>query len=69
VGGGVIANKLLRQTLVDSLPQTKVLIPNMKLTTDNAVMIGVAGYLKINRPDSTYSTDLKAQGGMQLTKN
>jgi N6-L-threonylcarbamoyladenine synthase len=69
VGGGVIANKLLRQTLVDSLPQTKVLIPNMKLTTDNAVMIGVAGYLKINRPDSTYSTNLKAQGSMQLTKN
>ncbi|MEI7513619.1 MAG: tRNA (adenosine(37)-N6)-threonylcarbamoyltransferase complex transferase subunit TsaD [bacterium] len=69
VGGGVIANKLLRQTLVDSLPQTKVLIPNMKLTTDNAVMIGVAGYLKINRSNSAYSTDLKAQGGMQLTKN
>ncbi len=69
VGGGVIANKLLRETLIKSLPQTKVLIPNMKLTTDNAVMIGVAGYLKINRPNSEYSTNLRAQGGMSLTKN
>jgi len=69
VGGGVIANKLLRKTLVESLPQTKVFIPNMKFTTDNATMIGVAGYLKINRSNSTYSTDLRAQGGMRLTKN
>jgi tRNA A37 threonylcarbamoyltransferase TsaD len=69
VGGGVIANKLLRKTLVESLPDTKVLIPNMKFTTDNATMIGVAGYLKINRSNSTYSTDLRAQGGMRLTKN
>jgi N6-L-threonylcarbamoyladenine synthase len=69
VGGGVIANKPLRKTLVDSLPQTKVLIPNIKLTTDNATMIGVAGYLKINRSNSTYSTDLRAQGGMSLGKN
>ena len=69
VGGGVIANKVLRKTLIDTLPETKVLIPNMKLTTDNATMIGVAGYLKINRSNTEYSTDLKAQGGMQLTKN
>jgi tRNA A37 threonylcarbamoyltransferase TsaD len=69
VGGGVIANKLLRKTLVESLSDTKVFIPNMKFTTDNATMIGVAGYLKINRSNSTYSTDLRAQGGMRLTKN
>jgi len=69
VGGGVIANKVLRKALFDSLPQTKVLIPDMKLTTDNATMIGVAGYLKINRSNEGYSTDLRAQGGMRLTKN
>jgi N6-L-threonylcarbamoyladenine synthase len=69
VGGGVIANKLLRKTLIDSIPQAKVLIPNMKLTTDNGTMIGVAGYLKISRSDEGYSTNLKAQGGMKLTNN
>ncbi len=69
VGGGVIANKLLRKTLVDSLPHTKVLIPEMKLTTDNATMIGVAGYMEISRSNKGFSTNLRAQGGMQLTKN
>lgn len=69
VGGGVIANKILRKVLLDSLPQTKVLIPDMKLTTDNATMIGVAGYLKINRSNEGYSKNLRAQGAMRLTKN
>jgi N6-L-threonylcarbamoyladenine synthase len=69
VGGGVIANKLIRKTLIESLNQTKVLLPDINLTTDNATMIGVAGYLKINRPNEGYSTDLKAQGAMTLTNN
>ncbi len=69
VGGGVIANKKLQKSLIESLPQTKVLIPNKNFTTDNATMIGVAGYLKINRSDKAYSTDLRAQGAMTLTTN
>jgi N6-L-threonylcarbamoyladenine synthase len=69
VGGGVIANKKLQKSLIESLPQTKVLIPNKNFTTDNATMIGVAGYLKINRSDKAYSTNLRAQGAMLLTKN
>ncbi len=69
VGGGVIANKKLKETLLESLPHTRVLIPNKNLTTDNATMIGVAGYMKINRSNNAFSNKLKAQGAMTLTKN
>ena len=68
VGGGVIANKKLREDLLKNLPDINVLIPHNSLTTDNATMIGVAGYLRINRSNKGYSKDLHAQGGMTLTK-
>ena len=66
VGGGVIANKKLRNALKQALPNVKVLIPDMKLTTDNATMIGVAGYLKIKRSTESFSKDLRAQGSIVL---
>ena len=68
VGGGVIANKKLRNALTQALPDTKVLIPDMKLTTDNATMIGIAGYLKINRSTDAFSKDFKARGSLSLDK-
>ena len=68
VGGGVIANKKLRNALTQALPDTKVLIPDMKLTTDNATMIGIAGYLKIKRSTEPFSKDFKASGSLVLDK-
>lgn len=68
VGGGVIANKKLRNTLTQALPDIRVYIPDMKLTTDNATMIGVAGYLKIKRSDQAFSNNLRAQGSLLLDK-
>ena len=69
VGGGVIANKKLRTSLVQELSDTKIFIPDMKLTTDNATMIGIAGYLKINRSTKAFSNDINAQGSQTLDKH
>ncbi|MEK7066217.1 MAG: ROK family protein, partial [Patescibacteria group bacterium] len=49
IGGGVIANKKIRETFqkfVGDLPKTKLLIPHLKYSTDNATMIGIAGYFR-----------------------
>ena len=49
LGGGVAANKELRlqmkKTVKDELSSTALYLPPSKLTTDNAAMIGAAGYL------------------------
>jgi N6-L-threonylcarbamoyladenine synthase len=50
LGGGVIANTHIRaafEILVKDYSETKLLIPNIKDSTDNAVMIAAAGYLHI----------------------
>ncbi len=51
LGGGVSANNNLKQQLTSKvkkeLKQTKILIPEIKLTGDNALMIALAAYYKI----------------------
>ena len=53
LGGGVAANSLLRQTLasavLDELRATKLLIPDMTYTGDNAAMIAAAAYFEGRR--------------------
>ena len=48
LGGGVAANKKLREELgskvKDKLERVELLVPEIKLTGDNAAMIAVAGY-------------------------
>ncbi len=46
LSGGVSANKLLRQRLVEIGEKNKItaIIPELKYTTDNAAMIAIAGY-------------------------
>jgi len=49
LGGGVIANHHLRQTfqsLGSRSTKLEILMPELEFATDNAVMIGVAGYLR-----------------------
>lgn len=64
VGGGVIANKLLREKLLELT--VDVHIPNLKLTGDNATMISMAAYL--NTQEQTYSIapEIKAEGNLHL---
>ncbi len=53
LGGGVSANKQIRysfeKSFADNFPETKLFIPSQKLTTDNAIMIGLAGYFKSDK--------------------
>ncbi len=71
VGGGVAGNTHLRTTLTNTVkktfPKMKVYFPEKELATDNAFMIGIAGYFeylktkKGKRPGS-----LRAQGNLSL---
>lgn len=52
IGGGVIANKFLRDYLINNIKkwdkEIKVFIPEIKYSTDNAAMIGILAYYKIS---------------------
>jgi len=56
LGGGVSANKELRKQLAEKIatqiPNTKYLIPDTALSTDNALMIAVTGYFNKNKKTS-----------------
>lgn len=70
LGGGVVANERIRKTFKDLESENlSVLIPDIKYTGDNAVMIGIAGYFryldnKALNPDKT--NKIKADGNMRL---
>ncbi len=53
IGGGVSANKGLRNALLEwaEKEQINIFIPPFEYTTDNAAMIAVAGYLKYLKGD------------------
>ena len=71
LGGGVSANRSIRKAfqefIRDTYPEMALYIPSAEFTTDNAVMIGIAGYFRaLNKevwpPDSIY-----AQGSLKLS--
>lgn len=65
VGGGVAANKHLRRELKRALPKVKLLFPTLALARDNAVMIGMAGFLNyLECPKKKYK--IRANGGLRL---
>ena len=66
VGGGVSANKELRARLASEARalNISVLFPEKNLSTDNAIMIGLAGYFAKQVPLS--SKKLTAQGNLGL---
>ncbi len=53
VGGGVIANRNIRKELSklvhNEFPDVELFLPSNDLTTDNAVLIGLAGYFKARK--------------------
>lgn len=64
IGGGVIANKLIRDRFLElRTDNMEVLIPEKSLTTDNAVMIAMAGYLTHLNGEKI---ELKADGNLSL---
>lgn len=69
VGGGVIANQYIRTNLEHLAQQegVSVYFPSRELSTDNAVMIAVAGFLKSFRTDATINPHITAEGSMSLS--
>lgn len=69
LGGGVTANKKIRAafhtTVAKELPTATLYIPGHELSTDNGLMIGVAGFLRASKPKKT----IRAQGTMRLAKS
>jgi len=51
---------------VKELTSTALYLPSAKLTTDNAAMIGAAGYLRAVNSDFTKPEKLEAQGNLGL---
>lgn len=68
VGGGVIANKYIRENLSKIAEEKNIPahFPTTELSTDNAVMISIAGYLKSFRQKPEVCPDIKAEGNLIL---
>ena len=66
VGGGVAANKHLKSELAKSARVNKIplFFPDKTLTTDNALMIAIAGYF--GKPRGIDTKSFKASGNMNL---
>lgn len=71
IGGGVSANTHLQREigkLSEEFPEIKILFPSRELSTDNAVMIGLAGYVQAVLDPEKLSTNgnLKARGNLSF---
>jgi len=68
VGGGVIANTFIREqlTLVTEQQDIPVFFPTRDLSTDNAVMIAAAGFLKQLRTEPEIGLEIRASGNLSL---
>jgi len=64
IAGGVAANKGLRKKIDERINNVKVVIPEFQYCTDNAAMIGVAGYYQYMKNQET--DDMKLNGKSRL---
>ncbi|MEX0931764.1 MAG: tRNA (adenosine(37)-N6)-threonylcarbamoyltransferase complex transferase subunit TsaD [Candidatus Paceibacterota bacterium] len=73
VAGGVSANTKLKETFIEKLSTENItlLFPEKNLSTDNAVMIGLAGFIRsMNQGEEAYVPQeaLVANGNLDLTE-
>ncbi len=70
LGGGVSANKHIRRVFEKNIkehyPDASLRIPSPDLTTDNAVMIALAGFYRASRKEFADLETLKANGNLSL---
>lgn len=68
IGGGVSANTHVRRVFKENIskefPSVSLRIPAAALTTDNAIMIGLAGFYRAQRQE--FKTDIPANGTLSL---
>jgi N6-L-threonylcarbamoyladenine synthase len=71
ISGGVSANTHIRRVFKEKVnelyPDVSLRIPTPDLTTDNAVMIGLAGYFRALRSEFADLDTLKANGNLSLS--
>ena len=66
IAGGVAANKGLRKKISERITMVKVVVPEFKYCTDNAAMIGVAGYHQYLKQRTTDDMSLNGVSRMNL---
>jgi N6-L-threonylcarbamoyladenine synthase len=70
LGGGVSANRHIRRVFTEHIekefPGVSLRIPSADLTTDNAVMIALAGFYRAQRGDFADPVSLAANGNRSL---
>jgi N6-L-threonylcarbamoyladenine synthase len=68
IGGGVSANTHIRRTftakVAEEHPHIALRIPSAALTTDNAIMIALAGFYRASRKE--FVSDITANGNLSL---
>lgn len=68
IGGGVSANTHIRRVFAEQVaseyPEVSLRIPKGSLTTDNAIMIALAGFYRAKRKE--FATDIRANGNLSL---
>jgi N6-L-threonylcarbamoyladenine synthase len=70
IGGGVSANRHIRRTFTEQFDEEQagiaLRIPTPDLTTDNAVMIALAGFYRASRGEFAGLDTLRADGNRSL---
>jgi N6-L-threonylcarbamoyladenine synthase len=70
LGGGVSANTHIRRVFTEKMqeayPHAALRIPSAALTTDNAIMIALAGYFRALKKDFTAPDAVRANGNAHL---
>lgn len=71
LGGGVSANTHIRRVFTERItldhPEVSLRIPEARFTTDNAIMIAIAGYYRALRKEFIDPSEMKANGNLSLT--
>jgi N6-L-threonylcarbamoyladenine synthase len=66
IAGGVAANKGLRKKISERITNIKVVVPEFRYCTDNAAMIGVAGYYQYIKTKQTDDMTLNGKSRVKL---
>ncbi len=66
IAGGVAANKGLRKKISERITMVKVVVPEFKYCTDNAAMIGIAGYYQYLKNNLIDDMSLNGVSRMKL---
>jgi len=69
LGGGVSANKQIQEAFKKTCQKNNIQLffPTIEMTTDNALMIAIAGYLRSIKNKTLNIKDLSAEGNLRLS--